>query len=1040
MKKNMMPADKRLGQLEQYAQIISRMQIGMYVFRLDDRSDDRSLRLIDVNDASTVTLGLTRQESIGKRIDELFPRHRDIGTPARLAQVVISGTPADVEGVYYGNDRIPRHSFNYKAFALPDDCVCVLFEDITHRKQVEDDLRRAHEQLAAIAQKWETMFNSMSDGVALLSPDLKVMSINDTFCVMLGKKPADVIGKKCFEVVHGTDMPVAGCPCVAAFAIKKKCEAEIFEPGLKLWLSISASPVLDQDGSVAYMIHVVRNINDRKLMEEALRNRERELETLINDTPIPQFVIGADHRVKYWNKALAEISGIEAKDIVGTDLQWKAFYDGPRPCLADLLVDEKYDQIPEWYQNKFAQSRIITGAYEATDYFEMKGKQSRWLSFSAVAIKDSQGRIIGAIETLEDVTERKKAQDQLIVSEEQYRTLVNNLNVGIFRTTFDSGGRFIQANPAMARILGYDSVEEFMTMKAIDFYQNPDQGAAYVEEIRKNGAVRNREITLKRKDGSLIWVSISTQAYYNLKGGIDWIDGIAEDITERKRIQDALEKSEASYRELFNNSVVGIYQSTPEGRYIKANPALARIFGFDSPEEMISSVKNIQTDIYVHPEDRDRLKQLFAQNGIVENFEVEYKHRRGGTFWISINGKAVQDMSGHILYYEGTAQDITERKTAQEKLFLERAKYRDLVENMSSGVVIYEAANNGADFIIKDFNKAAEKIEKISRADVIGRNVSDAFPGVKDFGLYEVFKRVWETGKPEHFPIGMYQDQRISGWRENYVYKLPSGEVVAVYDDVTERKQAEEKVIQLNRDLEERVRQRTAQLEASMKELDAFSYSVSHDLQAPLRAISGFASIILEDHAASLNAQGKLQFERICSNAKKMSELISDLLSLSRLDRKEMHYSRVDMNGLVRQCTEELASAYSGRAVTFDIKPLAPVNADASLLHEVMMNLLANAVKFTRPREQAFIEVGSYIKDREQVYYVKDNGVGFDMEYVGKIFDPFIRLHHEGEFEGTGIGLNIVHRIIARHGGRLWAEAEPGKGAVFSFTLGGPAQ
>jgi light-regulated signal transduction histidine kinase (bacteriophytochrome) len=220
-----------------------------------------------------------------------------------------------------------------------------------------------------------------------------------------------------------------------------------------------------------------------------------------------------------------------------------------------------------------------------------------------------------------------------------------------------------------------------------------------------------------------------------------------------------------------------------------------------------------------------------------------------------------------------------------------------------------------------------------------------------------------------------------------------------------------------------------------MKELDSFSYSVSHDLQAPLRAIDGYAHIILEDHAVQLDDEGKKQFNRISANVQKMGQLITDLLSLSRLDRKDIIFSDIDMNRLFRLCIEEQKSSYEGREVVFEIKDLVAGQGDESLLHEAITNLLSNAIKFTRPRQKTVIEIGSYLKDGESVYYVKDNGVGFNIEYAGNIFKEFIRLHHENEFEGTGIGLSIVQRVISRHGGKVWTEAEVDKGATFFFTL-----
>lgn len=229
---------------------------------------------------------------------------------------------------------------------------------------------------------------------------------------------------------------------------------------------------------------------------------------------------------------------------------------------------------------------------------------------------------------------------------------------------------------------------------------------------------------------------------------------------------------------------------------------------------------------------------------------------------------------------------------------------------------------------------------------------------------------------------------------------------------------------------------RGEQLQASNRELEAFSYSVSHDLRAPLRAISGFSEVLMRQHASNLPAEARHYLERINAQAVRMTRLIEDLLALSRFGRQELARRSVETAQLVRQVIEELAVEREGRVVRFDIGRLPACRADPTLLRQVFLNLLSNAQKYTRGREVALIEIASVDRGGRTLYYVKDNGVGFDMRYAGKLFGVFQRLHIADEFEGTGVGLAIVQRIIRRHGGEVWAESEIGKGATFFFTLG----
>jgi signal transduction histidine kinase len=260
------------------------------------------------------------------------------------------------------------------------------------------------------------------------------------------------------------------------------------------------------------------------------------------------------------------------------------------------------------------------------------------------------------------------------------------------------------------------------------------------------------------------------------------------------------------------------------------------------------------------------------------------------------------------------------------------------------------------------------------------------------------------------------------------------GELARAFDRMTEKL----KTTTISRDeLEQRVIERTAQLEAANKELEAFSYSISHDLRAPLRAIHGFSRILLEEHAPHLAPEAQHYLRSVRDNAQHMGQLIDDLLTFARLSRQPLKRQRVECADLVRQVLEELGGEYAGRRVDIAIGDLPLCQADPALLKQVLVNLCTNALKFTRHREVAVIEIGCREAGGECVYFVKDNGVGFDMQYVGKLFGVFQRLHRANEFDGTGVGLAIVQRIISRHGGRVWAEAAVNQGATFYFTLGG---
>jgi signal transduction histidine kinase len=389
-----------------------------------------------------------------------------------------------------------------------------------------------------------------------------------------------------------------------------------------------------------------------------------------------------------------------------------------------------------------------------------------------------------------------------------------------------------------------------------------------------------------------------------------------------------------------------------------------------------------------------------------------------------------------ILWNAGILNETDiKRKWAEAQLRENQERYLRFFENMHESFLMQEIItdDNGrpVDLRFLDLNPAAERILGKTRREIVGRTGRE-LSGRPDPEGVEMASRVAATGTPFHM---IRYSPEFGGWFESFTYSLGSGVIATLSLDVTERKKAEEEVHRLNEELEQRVAKRTVELEAANKELEAFSYSVSHDLRAPLRSVDGFSQAVLEDYGELLPPEGRNFLVRIRSSAQHMAQLIDDLLNLSKVTRASMKLVPVDLSQLAQGIIAELQQNQHERRVNFNITPNLKAHGDPGLLQAVLENLLNNAWKFTSKREQVEIEFGSKHENDETIYFIRDNGAGFDMAYADKLFGAFQRLHAMAEFSGTGIGLATVQRIIHRHGGRIWAEGAVDQGASFFFTL-----
>jgi PAS domain S-box-containing protein len=514
----------------------------------------------------------------------------------------------------------------------------------------------------------------------------------------------------------------------------------------------------------------------------------------------------------------------------------------------------------------------------------------------------------------------------------------------------------------------------------------------------------------------------------------------------RERAETQLQASEARFRSLLECAGEGIYGLDANGHATFVNPSAVGMLSYPAGEligqKMHDLVHHSRADGSPYPPAQCPV-QASLRDGETRHVDDEVLWRKDRVSFpveyivTSLRNSRTGRPDGVVV----TFGDRTERKLAVERLRASLAENANLRAALDEHAIV---AITDAQGRITYVNDKFCTISKYSRQELLGRDhrIVNSGHHPKEFmgDLWTTIARgqVWQGDMKNRAKDGSFY------WVATTIVPFLDDmgrphQYVTIHADVTERRRAEEEVQRLNADLEKRVAQRTAELEVANNELEAFSYSISHDLRAPLRAVNGFATIVLDEFGASLPEDGRQYLEKICNGGKRMSQLIDDLLAFSRLSRQPLTLRDIDTLELVGEVIDELRAQHDGRQIEIRVGDLPPCQGDPALLKQVWVNLVSNAIKYTRGREPAIIEIGCARDDGRSVYFVRDNGTGFDMQHAGKLFGVFQRLHPADQFEGTGVGLAIVQRVVLRHGGSVWTDAEAGRGATFHFVLQGPS-
>ncbi|MBN2089157.1 PAS domain S-box protein [candidate division KSB1 bacterium] len=509
--------------------------------------------------------------------------------------------------------------------------------------------------------------------------------------------------------------------------------------------------------------------------------------------------------------------------------------------------------------------------------------------------------------------------------------------------------------------------------------------------------------------------------------------GIMQDVTQQQMLDEEVQKRAKLYERLIETSRDGISLLDLDGNIIFCNQQKARMLGYDSPDELIGK----SGFFLIVPEERDRAIEALQKVLTKETFKsMEFKvlKKDGSHLEAEFNVVLIEDSDGNPLHLMDVIRDNTARKQAQLALLETEERFRKAFHLSTDAMCI----NRLKDGIVIEVNEAFLFSSGYSREEIIGHSILE-------FGIFK------NSDDMKHFMKLLLKHQRVNNFEAQFKTKagdikiglisanqlLLSQEphILSIVRDITNRKLYEESLRLVNEQLEQRVRERTAELELANRQLESFNYSVSHDLKAPLRGIDGFSYMLLEEYVERLDDQARDYLMRIRKNAQNMGHLIDALFKLSQISQQEINLKSVNLSALVAGIAEELKNQEFCRLFQFKIAKDVIARADERLIAIALQNIIDNAVKFTAKCEMSIIEFGVLKLDEISTYFVRDNGIGFNNRYRDKLFLPFQRLHSEKDFTGTGIGLSIVNRIITKHGGKIWAESAENIGTTFYFTL-----
>lgn len=739
---------------------------------------------------------------------------------------------------------------------------------------------------------------------------------------------------------------------------------------------------------------------------------EKEFTSAFENAAIGMSLVGLDSRRLRVNKAFCRMLGYTERELLVRTVHQITHPD-------DLAEDLRQREL------------CLAGAqdsYQREKRYRHKDGRTVWGQLTVTLVRAGDGVNAHFVTQVQDITERKLAEQALLRSEERFRSLVLLSSDWYweqdeqFRFRAFSGAK--QAGPWRAEQQAFIGLRRW---ELSGVYPLHTTWEAHRAQLEAHQPFSNFQYMRKVDGEQPRYLSTSGEPVFDEEGRFTGYRGTARDITADRRAEQNLRDTQTLLHLAAQIGRLGAWAWEVGQDRVYWSPEVCAIHDVKAGYSPTAA----ESMSFFAPEFREVMRQTIRgclRGGTPYDVEAQVITAKGRRIWVRVIAEAEWDAQRRVRRLQGACQDISESKRAAEDARLMAQQLTTTLESLTDAFFTVDR-----EWRFTYLNAQAERLLRRNRAELLGREMGREFAELQDSAAAQHFQRAMAESVTVQFD---HYYSPFDVWV--HVKAYPSQQGLAIFvRDVTDRMAAQREILRLNAELEERVKQRTAQLEVANKELEAFSYSIAHDLRAPLSSIDGFSQMLEQAAGDTLAKRCAHYLSRIRVGVRQMGDLTDGLLSLANLSRANLRSEPVDLAAMARAALAPYREAAPERAADIEIAPALPAMGDPRLLSQVMGNLVGNAWKFTALKERARIEVGSkQDSDGSPVYYVRDNGAGFDMAYASRMFEAFQRMHSAAEFEGTGIGLAIVHRVIARHGGRIWAESAPQQGAAFYFTLG----